>query len=224
MGKNFLKKKNLSKINTNIIMANSEENLDSTNFATTPKLFGKWTYEDLKVSDKTLENYVSIHTTKTKVFVPHTAGRYQLKRFRKATCPLIERLMGIVAFHGRNTGKKLKAMRIVQQALDIVHHNTGENPLQVLIDAISNCGPREDSARIGSGGVVKRQAVDVSSFRRVNQGIYFIGNAARNKGMRTIKQMAEIWADEIMSASKNSPNCAAVKKREEIEKNAKANR
>merc|ERR1719284_1282079 len=188
-------------------MANSEENLDSTNFATTPKLFGKWTYEDLKVNDKTLENYVSIHTTKTRVFVPHTAGRYQLKSFRKASCPLIERLLGIVAFHGRNTGKKLKAMRIVKQALDIVHHNTGENPLQVLIDAVCNCGPREDSTRIGSGGTVKRQAVDVSSFRRVNQAIFFICSLIRNKAMRNIKTYTELLADEIMAAAKNSPNC-----------------
>merc|ERR1711976_439271 len=224
MGKFFYKKKVIRLCTKALTMAETYEDQDAGTFAVTPKLFNKWSYEDLKVHDNTLAIYMSINTTKSKVFVPHTAGRYQLKRFRKATCPLIERLMGIVAFHGRNTGKKLKAMRIVQQALDIVHHNTGENPLQVLIDAISNCGPREDSTRIGSGGVVKRQAVDVSSFRRVNQGIYFIGNAARNKGMRTIKQMAEILADEIMSASKNSPNCAAVKKRDEVEKNAKANR
>merc|ERR1711964_856068 len=97
----------------------------------------------------------------------------------------------------------VKALRIIRQTLDIIHHNTGLNPLQVVVDAVSNCGPREDSTRIGSGGVVKRQAVDVSSFRRVNQGIYFIAAAARNKSMRTIKHIAEILADEILAASKN---------------------
>merc|ERR1711966_374879 len=221
MGKFFNKKK---VIRLRITMAETHEEQDAGSFAVTPKLFNKWSYDDLKVHDNTLAIYMSINTTKSKVFVPHTAGRYQLKRFRKATCPLIERLMGSVAFHGRNTGKKLKAMRIVQQALDIINHHTGENPIQTLIDAITNCGPREDSAKAGNGGVVKRTAVDVSSFRRVNQGIYFIAGAARNKGLRTIKQMAEILADEIMAASKNSPNCAACKKRDEIEKNAKANR
>merc|ERR1712170_102928 len=221
MGKFFNKKK---VIRLRITMAETHEEQDAGSFAVTPKLFNKWSYDDLKVHDNTLAIYMSINTTKSKVFVPHTAGRYQLKRFRKATCPLIERLMGIVAFHGRNTGKKLKAMRIVQQALDIIHHHTGVNPLQILCDAICNCGPREDSTRIGSGGVVKRQAVDVSSFRRVNQGIYFLANAARNKGMRTIKHIAEILADEIMAAAKGSPNCSAIKKKEEIEKNAKANR
>jgi len=42
--------------------------------------------------------------------------------------------------------------------------------------------------------------------------------------MRTIKHISEILADEIMSAAKGSPNCSAIKKKEEIEKNAKANR
>ena len=80
------------------------DNFESSSFATRPKLFGKWTYEDIKVSDKTLEVYISVNTTKQRVFVPHTAGRYQVKSFRKAACPLIERLMGSVAYHGRNTG------------------------------------------------------------------------------------------------------------------------
>merc|ERR1711939_176732 len=159
------------------------------------------------MGDSTLAIYIAVHSTKSKVFVPHTAGRYQLKRFRKAICPLVERVMGSIAYHGRNTGKKLKAMRIVMQVLEIIHHHTQQNPLQVLVDAISNCGPREDSTRIGSGGVVKRQAVDVSSFRRVNQGIYFLCNACRNKSLRTIKSIAEILAEEWMAAAKNSPNC-----------------
>merc|ERR1712100_626713 len=215
----------LLRIDNRINMAEEQQDtFGESNFAQKPTLFGKWSYEDLKIKDTTLDIYVSVHTTKQRVFVPHTAGRYQVKRFRKASMPLIERLMGSVAYHGRNTGKKLKAMRIVKQAMDIIHHHTGESPIQVLCDAVCNCGPREDSTRIGSGGVVKRQAVDVSSFRRVNQGIYFIANAARNKGMRTIRHIAEILADEIMAAAKQSPNCSALKKKEEIEKNAKANR
>ena len=69
---------------------------------------------------------------------------------------------------GRNSGKKQKAIRIVKQALEIIALSTGENPLQILIDALANGGAREDSTRIGSGGVVRRQAVDVSPLRRVN--------------------------------------------------------
>ena len=48
---------------------------------------------------------------------------------------------------------------------------TDQNPIQVAVDAIVNCGPREDSTRIGSAGTVRRQAVDVSPLRRVNQAI-----------------------------------------------------
>ena len=42
---------------------------------------------------------------------------------------------------------------------------------KVLVDAIINTGPREDSTRIGSQGTVRRQAVDVSPLRRVNQAV-----------------------------------------------------
>ena len=48
---------------------------------------------------------------------------------------------------------------------------TDQNPIQIAVDAIVNCGPREDSTRIGSAGTVRRQAVDVSPLRRVNQSI-----------------------------------------------------
>merc|ERR1711988_1433749 len=66
--------------------------------------------------------------------------------------------------HGRNTGKKIKAVRIVQQALEIVALlNPDQNPIQVLIDAVKNGGPREDSCKVGSSGTVRRQAVDVRS-------------------------------------------------------------
>src|ERR1700761_601005 len=48
---------------------------------------------------------------------------------------------------------------------------TDQNPIQIAVDAIVNCGPREDSTRIGSAGTVRRQAVDVSPLRRVNQAV-----------------------------------------------------
>ena len=136
-------------------------------FAQNPTLFSKWSYDDLEVKDVTLVNYMNVFTSKGKVFMPHTAGRYQTQKFKKTLMPLIERVMGALQFHGRNTGKKLKAMRIMKQCLEIIHLQTGENPVQIVIDAITNSGPREDSTRIGKGGNVKRVAVDVSSFRRV---------------------------------------------------------
>ena len=51
---------------------------------------------------------------------------------------------------------------------------SSQNPLQVLVDAVANSGPREDSTRIGRAGTVRRQAVDVSPLRRVNQAVWLL--------------------------------------------------
>ncbi len=37
-------------------------------------------------------------------YLPHTAGRYQVKRFRKALCPIVERLANALMRKGRNNG------------------------------------------------------------------------------------------------------------------------
>ena len=74
--------------------------------------------------------------------------------------------------------------------------------LQVYVKAVVNAGPREDSTRIGAGGIVRRQAVDVAPFRRVNQAIYQIGNGVRDASFRTIKSVSECLADEIINAAK----------------------
>ncbi|CAM9670023.1 unnamed protein product [Discosporangium mesarthrocarpum] len=125
---------------------------------------------------------------------------------------------------GRNSGKKLMAARIVQHTLEIIHLLTDQNPVQVLVDAVINSGPREDSTRVGSAGVVRRQAVDLSPFRRVNQALYLITTGARESSFRNIKTIAECLADEIINAARGSSNSYAIKKKDEIERVAKANR
>ena len=158
------------------------------------------------------------------VYLPHTAGRYQTKRFRKVACPIVERLVACLMFHGRNTGKKLMAVRIVKHAFEIIHVVSGENPIQVLVEAVCNSGPREDSTRVGTAGIVRRQAVDVSPFRRVNQALFLLATGAREASFRNVKTIAECLADEIMNAAKGSSNSYAIKKKDEIERVAKANR
>lgn len=192
-----------------------------------PKLFGKWSFDNIQVTDISLEDYIAVlRTNKPKfaIYVPHTAGQYQKKRFRKAQCPIIERLTCALMMHGRNNGKKLLATRIVKHAFEIIHLLSGENPIQVLVTAIENSGPREDATRIGSAGVVRRQAVDVSPLRRVNQAIYLITAGTREAAFRNIKTIAECLADELINASKGSSNSYAIKKKDEIERVAKANR
>ena len=89
---------------------------------------------------------------------------------------------------------------------------------------MSNCGPREDSTKIGKGGSAKRQAVDVSSFRRISQAIFFITTYARKASFKKTKNIAETLAAEMILASNNDSSSSSIKKKEEIEKNAKANR
>lgn len=51
--------------------------MDSVNI----KLFGKWSYDGVKCNDISLQDYIEI---RRQVFLPHSAGRYAARRFRKA--------------------------------------------------------------------------------------------------------------------------------------------
>merc|ERR1711862_888846 len=175
-------------------------------------IFNKWSVSDVRCEDLSLKDYINVSGNYAK-YLPHTAGRYDKIRFRKAQCPIIERLINSLMMHGRNNGKKLLTMRIVKHSFEIIYLLTGgENPVQVLVSAIMNGGPREDSTRIGRAGSVRRQAVDVSPMRRVNQAIWLICTGARNAAFRNTKTMAECLADELMNASKGSSNSYAIKK------------
>lgn len=185
------------------------------------KLFNKWTFDDVEVKDISLTDYIFIRQP---VYLSHSAGKYASKRFRKAQCPIVERLTNSLMMNGRNNGKKLKAVRIVQHALEIIALLTEQNPLQVLVDAVVNTGAREDSTRIGSSGTVRRQAVDVSPLRRVNQAVALLTIGAREASFRNVKTIAECLAEELINAAKGSSNSYAIKKKDELERVAKSNR
>jgi len=198
-----------------------------TDFAVLPKLFGKWDYKDIKSSEQTLEVYLTVRSVKHQVYYPYSAGKYQKKRFQKVNCPITERFVNqLMVGKGTSNGKKQMAVRTFKQTLEIIHLLTDKNPLEVLFEAIVQGGAREDSTRIGSGGTVRRQAVDVSPLRRVNQAIYLICKGSRESAFRTHKSMSEVLADEIINASKGvgGGNSYAVKKKDEIERVAKGNR
>ena len=126
---------------------------------------------------------------------------------------------------GRSNGKKQSAVRIVKQTLELIHLLTGKNPIQVVVLAIQEGGAREDSTRIGSGGTVRRQAVDVSPLRRVNQAIYLIVKGSRESAFRSLKSIQETLADELINAAKGPAGTSfAVRKKDEIERVSKGNR
>ncbi|KAF8678174.1 eIF4-gamma/eIF5/eIF2-epsilon [Rhizoctonia solani] len=185
------------------------------------KLFGRWEAHEVECKDISLTDYIQIRHA---VYLPHTAGRYAKKQFKKAQMPIVERLVDSLMMKGRNNGKKLMAVRIVAHAFEIIHLLTDQNPIQVLVDAIVNTGPREDSTRIGSQGTVRRQAVDVSPLRRVNQAVALLTIGTRESAFRNVKSVAECLADELINAAKGSSNSYAIKKKDELERVAKSNR
>merc|ERR1711881_808430 len=191
--------------------------------ATEVKLFNKYSFEEVQISEIPLTDYIAAKSANA-VFLPHSAGRWSKKRFKKAQCPIVERITNSLMMHGRNNGKKVMAVRIMKHTMDIIHLLTGENPVQVIVDAVVNSGAREDSCRIGSAGVVRRQAIDVSPLRRVNTAIHLLTPGARDSAFRNIKTIAECLAEEFQNAAKGSSNSYAIKKKDEIERVAKANR
>ncbi|TYG84342.1 hypothetical protein ES288_D01G242100v1 [Gossypium darwinii] len=206
------------------VVVNSTENENEkaqTQPYTEVKLFN-WSFQDLEIGDISLSDYIGVHASKHATYVPHTAGRYLVKRFRKAQCPIVKRLAHSLMMHGRNNGKKLIAVRIIKHAMEIVYLLTDQNPIQVIADAIVNSGPREDATSIGSAGVVRRQAVDISPLRPVNEAIYLITTGARESAFRNIKSIAGCLADELIKAAKGSSNSYNIKN-DEIERVAKAN-
>jgi len=186
-------------------------------------LFGRWDPSDVKCNDMALADYINFKGQQAR-FLPHSAGRFNKIRFRKAQCPIVERLINAMMIKGRNNGKKLLSMRIVKHTFEIIHLMTGENPIQILVTAVMNGGPREDSTRIGRAGSVRRQSCDVAPLRRVNQAIWLMTHGAKNAAFRNVKTIAECLADELMNAAKGSSNSFAIKKKDELERVAKSNR
>ena len=89
------------------------------------RLFNKWACDEVNVSDMSLQDYIAVKEKSAK-YLPHSAGRYAAKRFRKAQCPIVERLVNSLMMHGRNNGKKLMTVRIVKHSFEIIHLLTGE--------------------------------------------------------------------------------------------------
>ena len=125
---------------------------------------------------------------------------------------------------GRNCGKKAKAISIVQMAFEIIHLQTGRNPIQVLVDAIEHSAPCEDTTRIGYGGIVYHRAVDISPQRRVDIALRFLTDGARRAAFNNRKTIEECLADELVAAAEGDTRSHAVSRRDEMERVALASR
>ncbi|MEM2109307.1 MAG: 30S ribosomal protein S7 [Candidatus Odinarchaeota archaeon] len=197
------------------------------------KLFNKWDYDNLQVNDLGLQRYISLKP----VVLPHTGGRHEHRRFGKSEVPIVERFVnrltsvGLAKGKGGKhikmcvaTGKKQTAITIVKNAFEIINLKTGKNPIQVLIDAVINSAPREDTTRISYGGVVYHQSVDMSPQRRVDIALRFLAQGALKASKKNSSTIEECVADELIAAAENNPKSYAVSRKEERERVAAAAR
>ncbi|KAL0599153.1 retrotransposable element ORF2 protein [Plecturocebus cupreus] len=142
------------------------------------KLFGKWSSDDVQTYGISLQDYTAGKKQYAK-YLPHSAERHATnatchQRFLEAQCPIMDCLTYSMMMRSRNNRKKFVTVRVVKHAFEIIQLLTGDNPLQILVNAIINSGPQEDSTCVGQAGTVRRQAVDVSPVRSVNQAIWLL--------------------------------------------------
>lgn len=183
------------------------------------KVFGKWDTK-VEIRDPSLKKYIGLMP----VYLPHTGGRHEHRRFGKAKLPIVERLINNVMRPGRNKGKKMLAYNIVKTAFDIIALKTSQNPIQVLVRAIENSAPREEVTRIMYGGIVYYVAVDVAPQRRVDLALRHLVMGAKEASFNNPKPIEEALAEEIIAAANNDPKSFAIRKKEEIERIALSSR
>ncbi len=184
------------------------------------KLFGEWSFKGIAVKDLGLQRYVSLKP----VVIPHSMGRHEHKRFRKASINIVERLANNLMRPGKNAGKKAKVMNMVHHAFQIVNLRTGKNPIEVLVKAVENSAPCEDTTRISMGGIVYHLSVDVAPQRRVDLALRHLADGARQAAVNNPRSIEECLAEEIILAGNNDMKSFAVAKRHEIERVAQASR
>ncbi|ABK77078.1 ribosomal protein S7 [Cenarchaeum symbiosum A] len=191
-------------------------------------LFRKWDLSDIEVVDPGLKTAISLR----KMTLPYTYGRSALKRFNKADANIVERLANKMMHFGkkyakntgRMAGKKMGSINTVKTAFEIINLKTGRNPVEVLVRAVENSAPNEDTTRIVYGGTVYHVSVDVSPLRRVDLALRFIADGVKEAAFRKPKSLEEFLAEHLILAANNTTDAPSVKKKNELERIAQASR
>ncbi|MFX1325385.1 MAG: 30S ribosomal protein S7 [Promethearchaeota archaeon] len=191
------------------------------------KLFNKWPFENIEVADGTLENYINLKP----IIVPHSAGRHEHRKFWKSSkVSIIERFTNRLLSPGfigsrikghkssYNSGKKTRILRSLKNAFVLIELLSGENPIQVLVDAIVNAAPREETTKIAMGGISYASAVDIAPQRRVDLAMKYLAQAVGSRSHSNEKEFEENLAQEILLAARDSQDSRAVKRKDEIER------
>ncbi|PSP98412.1 30S ribosomal protein S7 [Halobacteriales archaeon QS_5_70_17] len=182
------------------------------------KLFGEWEVTTIEYSDPSTERYITVTP------IAHTMGRHAGKQFQKSEISIVERLINRLMQTDENTGDKQKVMGITQDAFEIVHERTDENPIQILAQAVENSAPREETVRLKYGGISVPKAVDVAPQRRVDQALKFIANGVYNASFKTPTDAEEALANQLIGAANDDVSTYSVNQKEENERVAAAAR
>jgi small subunit ribosomal protein S7 len=193
-------------------------------------LFGKWNTNQIEVKDVGLQRYIALKP----LLVPHTSGRHANRKFHKSQIPIVERFVNKLLNAGkrqekkyrtgRNAGKKTRAVGMIRRVFEMIDYRTGLNPVQVLVTAIENAAPAEETTRISYGGMAYPRSVDVAPQRRVDLALrYLVVGAARNTH-NSAKSFEECIVDELLLAFKGDAGSFAVSRKEERERVARSAR
>lgn len=190
------------------------------------KIFDLYDVSEIKIEDDSLKPYINIEGR----LLIKSQGR-NTGKFSSTKTNIIERLASRLAVPGHigkkhkiitswSSGKYNTNMRTVMDAFEIIAEKKKQNPVQVLVKAIENASPRDETTTIEYGGARYPQAVDVSPMRRVNLAIRWIVQGSYQKAFGKKKKMAETLANEIMLASDGNMESYAMSKKNEAEKQA----
>jgi len=184
------------------------------------KLWGRWPFSGVEVKDLGLKRYVSLRPT----YAAHSMGRHEHGRFRKAEVNIVERLINNLMRPGPSAGKKARAINVVRNASELISLRTGQNPIEVLVRAVENSAPCEDTTRISYGGIVYHMAVDVAPLRRVDLALRLLTEGARKASLNNPRPLEECLAEELIQAASKDVKSYAVSKRNEMERVARSSR
>ncbi|EGQ42895.1 MAG: ribosomal protein S7 [Candidatus Nanosalina sp. J07AB43] len=193
--------------------------------------FGKYDASEAEVTDNGLLRYINLEN----IAAPRSNGRHSEKQFYKADVPIAERLLNrmYVAGHsgqkhlvssGHNTGHSERLWNVIEDAFSIVEDETGENPMQVLVDAIENSAPVEEVVTYQRGGARARKAVLVSPQRRVDLALRLLVQGSYQERLTSEEEAAEALADELISAADGDNSVKAVREKERREREAEGAR
>ena len=185
-----------------------------------PKLFGEWGFDGITVRDIGLVRYLNIHP----IYTPHSGGRHEARKFRKSDMNIVERLINNLLKPGGSGGAKIRVTSTVRNAFKIINLKTGKNPVEVLVRAVENSAPNEDTTRIGYGGVVYRLAVDISPQRRIDLALRYITRGIREQTFSNRLALDEIIANQLIGAANNDGNSFSIRRRLEVERIALSSR